>query len=158
MLNKLFIITRLFIVPVVISSFVAAVSLYVVVVFLMFNTIVDYFSNPPIEIANGKLLVVKFFKILDISLIAITFQVISLGLYRLFINNESLSDNNLLNALKIRSFHDLKSILLQVSVVILVVMFLEHIVEKGASIDNLYMGISISAIIIAAVLSWKFMR
>lgn len=157
MQNKLFFITKTFITLVVISSFLAAISLYIAVVFLTYNVISDFFSNFPFNTLDVKSLVVKFFKILDMSLIAITFQVVSLGIYRLFINN-NIPNDIFSNTLKIKNIHDLKSILLQVSVVILVVMFLENVVEIGAGIDIFYLGASISLVIFSAVLSWKFMK
>ncbi|MGT0150239.1 YqhA family protein [Vibrio metschnikovii] len=70
-------------------------------------------------------------EVLDISLIAITFQIIAASLYRLFIRPSALEASPFLSALAIRNFHDLKITLLQVAVVIMIILFLRAFGGSG---------------------------
>ncbi|NAX38759.1 hypothetical protein CAG54_14740, partial [Vibrio sp. V27_P1S3P104] len=146
MIERLFEKTRFLVLAVVVVSFCAAIILYCTIVMIMFGVVMDIFNSIHFSETGGKLLVVKLLKILDISLIAITFQLISVGLYRLFIRPSALENSAFLSALTIKNFHDLKITLLQVSVVIMVILFLEHLVEVGASIETLYLGAGISLV------------
>src|SRR3546814_299967 len=96
--------------------------------------------------------------LLDLLLIAITFQIMAVNLYRLFIRPVSDDDRESQNPLDIKSFHDLKITVSQVAVVLLVVLFLEQAVEIGATIATLYFGAAIGIIILASVFAWKNMK
>lgn len=104
---------------------------------------------------GGKILAVRLLKLLDLLLIAITFQIMAVSLYRLFIRPTSIDEKEAKNPLDINSFHDLKITISQVAVLILVVLFLEQAVQIGATIATLYFGAAIGIVILASVIAWK---
>ncbi|HRP35294.1 MAG TPA: YqhA family protein [Gammaproteobacteria bacterium] len=79
-------------------------------------------------------------------------------LFRLFITPIRVEDSKFLSALQIKSCHDLKITLMQVAVVIMVILFLEHAVEIGATLETLYFGAGVALVMSAAVFSWKNMK
>lgn len=91
-------------------------------------------------------------------MIAVTFQVIAVGLYRIFIRPETCQESTLMSALDISNFHDLKITLIQVAMVILIILFLEQAVEVGAALETLYFGRAIGVIIVAGVFAFKNME
>ncbi|EKO3779210.1 YqhA family protein [Vibrio metschnikovii] len=158
MMDRLFGSSRFLVLAVIVTSFIAAVILYLVVLSIMFGIVSNLWGGIPSGVTQGKMLAVRLLKVLDISLIAITFQIIAASLYRLFIRPSALEASPFLSALAIRNFHDLKITLLQVAVVIMIILFLEHLVEVGASIETLYLGAGMSMVIAAAIWAWKSMK
>ena len=67
-------------------------------------------------------------------------------------------DSRFLKVLHIHDFHDLKSILMQVAVLILTVMFLGQAVEYGATLETLYFALSVSCVLVAVVFVTKNLR
>ncbi len=104
-----------------------------------------------------KIVVVKFLKILNVSLIAITFHLISAGFYKLFIQQAIFDNSSFLKTLSINKFHDLKVIILHVSIIVIVILFLEDIVVFGGTLANLYAGISSSLVILAIIFTCKLL-
>jgi uncharacterized membrane protein YqhA len=159
MINRLLSSSRFLVLITVIVSAISAALLYVVSVYVLFNIVVDTVMQVPATADGGKRLVVRLLKLLDILLIAVTFQIIAVGLYRLFISPVDEQSGSLVNVLEIRDFHDLKITIIQVATVIMVILFLEQAVEVGASLETLYFGLAISAAIIAGVLAcWGMKR
>ncbi|WP_217518421.1 YqhA family protein [Vibrio metschnikovii] len=158
MMDRLFGSSRFLVLAVIVTSFVAAVILYLVVLSIMFGIVSNLWGGIPSGVTQGKMLAVRLLKVLDISLIAITFQIIAASLYRLFIRPSAFEASPFLSALAIGNFHDLKITLLQVAVVIMIILFLEHLVEVGASIETLYLGAGMSMVIAAAIWAWKSMK
>lgn len=150
--------SRFLVIVAVVTSAVSAALLYGASLIIIFNVIVDFIQAVPTTADAGKALAVKLLKILDLLLIAITFQIISVSLYRLFIRPRTCEDSTFLGALEISSFHDLKITLVQVAVVILVILFLEHAVEVGATLESLYFGLAVGVVILASVHAWKHMK
>ena len=137
---------------------VSSVLLYVSVLNIIFHVILDFARDVPASADSGKSLAVRLLKILDLLLIAITFQIIAVSLNRLFIRPLTVSESLFLSALDIANFHDLKVTVVQVSVVIMVILFLEHLVDNGSSLDTLYMGLAVGIVILAAVFASKSMK
>ncbi len=158
MIEKFFKSSRLLVLVTVVVSTIAAVLLYAANVYIVINILIDFVLEVPATPDDGKTLAVKFLKVLDMLLIAVTFQIIAVGLFRLFIKPDTCEKSTLLAVLEIRDFHDLKITLIQVAIVILVVMFLEQAVEVGASLETLYYGLAISVIIFSAVFAFKGME
>ncbi len=158
MIDKLFRNSRLLVLVTVLVSTIAAILLYAANVYIVFKIIIDFVLQVPATPDEGKILAVKLLKVLDMLLIAVTFQIIAVGLFRLFIKPDTCKESTLLAVLEIRDFHDLKITLIQVAIVILVVMFLEQAVEVGASLETLYYGLAISVIIASAVFAFKGME
>ncbi|WP_151702388.1 YqhA family protein [Nitrincola alkalilacustris] len=149
--------SRFLVLFIVIICSISAILLYVSSLNVIFNVVLNFFERVPASADGGKRLAVQLLKILDTLLIAVTFQIIAVGLYRLFISGSSSSGSGLLSALKINDFHDLKITLIQVAMVIMVVLFLEQAVEIGATLETLYFGASISLVILTGVYAAKSM-
>ncbi|MCC5866546.1 MAG: YqhA family protein [Wenzhouxiangella sp.] len=158
MIEKWFKSSRLLVLVTVLVSIIAAILLYAANVYIVANIVIDFVQQVPATPDDGKILAVKFLKVLDMLLIAVTFQIIAVGLFRLFIKPDTCEKSTLLAVLEIRDFHDLKITLIQVAIVILVVMFLEQAVEVGASLETLYYGLAIAVIIASAVFAFKGME
>jgi len=137
---------------------VSSLLLYGASVNIIWNTALDVVRDIPVSADDGKSLAVRLLKLLDLLLIAITFQIMAVNLYRLFIRPVSDDDRESQNPLDIKSFHDLKITVSQVAVVLLVVLFLEQVVEIGATIATLYFGDALGIIILASVFAWKNMK
>ncbi len=114
--------------------------------------------NLPASTGQGKTVAVELLKLLDLLLIGITLQVIAVSLYRLFITPVKLNESQFLGALNIKDFHDLKITLIQVASVILVILFLEHAVESGGTLETLYLGLAIGVVMAASTFAWRSMK
>ncbi|MDQ2077139.1 YqhA family protein [Marinimicrobium sp. ABcell2] len=150
-MEKLFQSSRFAVVVAVIVTAVSAALLYLVSINLLFNTVVGVFMNVPETTDQGKNLVVTLLKLLDITLIAITLHLVAVSLFRLFITPIKATESTFLNILNIKDFQDLKITIIHVSVVVMTILFLEHAVEQGASLESLYFGAGIALVIWASV-------
>lgn len=158
MIERVFRSSRLLVVVTVLVSSIAAILLYAANVYIVFNIVVDFVQQVPSTADQGKRLAVQFLKVLDTLLIAVTFQIISVGLFRLFIRPDSCGESRLLLVLDISNFHDLKITIIQVAIVILIVLFLEQAVEVGASLETLYFGLAIAVVIASGVFAFRSMQ
>ncbi|WP_111658163.1 YqhA family protein [Isoalcanivorax indicus] len=158
MIERIFRGSRLLVLVAVVVCAISSVLLYGASVNIILNVALDVVRDIPASADGGKSLAVRLLKLLDLLLIAITFQIIAVSLYRLFIRQVSVEESKFLSALDIRSFHDLKITLSQVAVVILVILFLEQAVQVGATLETLYLGAAIGIVIAASVYAWKHMK
>ena len=158
MLENVFSTSRFLVGITIVVSLLSAVMLYVATVSIIIHLVVEVVTNIPGSADEGKRLAVKLLKILDTLLIALTFQIIAISLYRLFIKKKSTQESTFMRVLKINDFHDLKVTLLHVSIVILTILFLEQAVELGPSLDALYFGAAIALVILAVVFAARQMR
>jgi uncharacterized membrane protein YqhA len=158
MIERVFQSSRFLVLIAVLVSAVSAVLLYTASLNILVHIFLDYLQEIPRMSDEGKSLAVKLLKLLDLLLIAITFQLVAVGLYRLFITPFRVEESKFLSALHIRSFHDLKITLTQVAVVIMVILFLEQAVEIGATLETLYFGAGVALVMLAAVFAWRNMN
>ncbi len=158
MIERIFQGSRFLVLIAVLVSAVSAVLLYTASLNILVHAVLDYLHQVPRMSDEGKSLAVKLLKLLDLLLIAITFQLVAVSLYRLFITPLRVEESKFLSALHIRTFHDLKITLTQVAVVILVILFLEQAVEIGATLETFYFGAGVALVMLAAVFAWKNMR
>lgn len=156
-MERLFKSSRLLVMITVVVGGIAALLLYVASIYIVFNIVVDFIVQLPATADEGKRLAVRLLKVLDTLLIAVTFQIVAVGLFRLFVRPETRSECGLMSALEVRDFHDLKITILQLAIVILVILFLEQTVEGGASLETLYMGGAIALVIASSVFAFKAM-
>lgn len=158
MIERIFRSSRFLVLSAVFTSLISSVILYGVSINIIFNIVLSVAGDIPASSDGGKSIAVSLLKLLDLLLIAVSFQIIAVSLYRLFIQPATPEKSRFLEALDIRNFHDLKVTLAQVAVVILIILFLEQAVEIGATIDTLYFGTAIGIVISASVFAWKNMR
>jgi len=150
--------SRILVLLTIVVCAAAACLLYLSSAVIVYNIIWETLSQLPDTPDLGKRLAVKLLKVLDTLLIALTFQIIATGLYRLFLGDVENLDKGLLKAMDIKSFHDLKITLMQVASVIMVILFLEQAVEVGATLETLYFGLAIAVVVLASVFAAKQMR
>lgn len=158
MIEQIFQRSRFLVWVAVATTALSAVLLYGVSLNTMAHILLELFQKIPSTADGSKSLAVKLLKLLDLLFIAITFQLIAVSLHRLFISPTTTEKSPLLGPLEVRTFHDLKKTLIQVSVVILVILFLEHAVEIGATLETLYFGAGTSLVIFSAIHAWKNMK
>lgn len=152
MIERIFRSSRFLVVLAVIATAVAAILLYGASLSILVNLLMELFQALPTSIDEGKRLAVKLLKLLDLLLIAVTFQLLAVSLFRLFVTPLKIAESDFMSALDIKDFHDLKYTLIQLSVVIMVILFLEQAVEVGATLETLYYGGAIALVIVAAKL------
>lgn len=150
--------SRLLVFIAVFATAISSILIYVSCINIIFHMVQEAVHNMPSTSGEGKALAVDLLKLLDLLLIGITLQVIAVSLYRLFITPVSLNESQFLSALKIKDFHDLKITLIQVASVILVILFLEHAVESGGTLETLYLGIAIGIVMAAATFACRSMK
>ncbi|WP_313421334.1 YqhA family protein [Moraxella sp. CTOTU49803] len=158
MIEKLFKNSRYLVFLTIMVSLVSSVTLYMASLNIIFHILSDFFTNPTVKPLDGQILAVNLLKTLDILLIALSFQMIAIANYRLFISNKPAQESRFLTVLGIKDFHDLKINLMQVSMIILVILFLEQAVEGGANINTFLYGASIAMVVIAMVWAIKSLR
>lgn len=158
MIERVFQSSRFLVFVAVFATATSSFLIYLSCLSILYHITIDFAFAIPQTSDQGKVLAVKLLKLLDLLLIGITLQVIAVSLYRLFITPMKIQKSQFLSALHIKSFHDLKITLVQVAVVILIILFLEHTVEAGASLETLYMGAAIALVIAAATFAWRGMK
>lgn len=147
-----------FVLIAVLTVAISAFLVYVSCINIVFHLVKATVFNLPDSAKGGKELIVELLKVLDLLLIGITLQVITISLYRLFITPNRPQKSQFLAAFHIEDFHDLKITLVQVTSVVLVILFLEHAVEFGGTIETLYLGIAVAVIIAASTFAWRSMK
>lgn len=158
MVERIFQSSRLLVFIAVLATALSSLLIYLSCINIIFHMGQEVIFNLPSSTKQGKSLAVEFLKLLDLLLIGITLQVIAVSLYRLFITPVKLKESQFLSALNINNFHDLKVTLIQVASVILVILFLEHAVESGGTLETLYLGLAIGIVMAASTLAWRSMK
>lgn len=144
--------SRYLVLVAVLVCIVASILLYILSVFSMGRLIMAAVLNLPTDTDTGKIIAVTLLTVLDTLLIAMTFQIIGVGFYRLFVTQtEKLPD-----AVEAKDFDLLKASILRLGIVILTILFIEQAVDEGATLNTLYFGTAIALIIIAS--SWAAER
>lgn len=158
MIEQIFKNSRYLVFLTIIVSLLSSVTLYLASISILFHVLYEFFLNPTVKPLEGQILAVNLLKTLDILLIALSFQMIAIASYRLFISNKPTQDSRFLSVLGIHNFHDLKINLMQVSLIILVILFLEQAVEGGANLNTFLYGAAIAMVVGAVVVSIKSLR
>lgn len=127
----------------VLATFVAAFSLFIYGGLETIHFVQELF-NPEHPITRDEALLLAI-EIVDLFLLATVVQVVSLGLYQLYFNQ----DLQLPKWLKIETLDDLKSKLVGVTITVVAVYFLGQAVVWTSGADIAYLGIGISLVIAA---------
>lgn len=85
MIERVFRSSRFMVWVAVVICAVSSLLLYGASVNIIWNTALDVVRDIPVSADDGKSLAVRLLKLLDLLLIAITFQIMAVSLYRLFI-------------------------------------------------------------------------
>ncbi|HVW91446.1 MAG TPA: YqhA family protein [Devosia sp.] len=130
------------IIPVV-ATFIAAVALMVFGAIETWHFVQSlYFSDHPASRDETLLLAIE---IVDLFLLATVVEVVSLGLYQLYFNQNL----DVPKWLKIETLDDLKSKLVGVTVTVMAVNFLGKVIVDQGGIDILYLGGGVALVIAA---------
>ena len=138
--------TRFLTALVVLSSLVSALTLMIYVTIGTAESIVQFVESPN---DVGPLLALKFIKLVDFALLAVVFQLIATGIYRLFIDTEFKSPA----WMQVDNLDDLKDKLVRVIILVLAVSFLTEVIEGEPGQEIAYLGIGIAAVIAALTYS-----
>ena len=126
-------------------SMIGALLLYVTSIVtvgqLIYDTLFEYLKDPQ----STKKVVVGILKLIDLLLIAACLQILSVGMYKLFIN----TDYKPPQAMHVNSFGDLKELIVKIASIVLIIVFLEHVVSLGPSQYILELGAAIALVLIA---------
>ncbi|MEC9481794.1 MAG: YqhA family protein [Halomonas sp.] len=130
----------------VVLAMLAALLLYIfagiVFMHVIWNTLSgNFWSSETIKASSVGLL-----KMMDLLLIAASFQIMAHGMYRLFIQSSYTSEG----PLYVASFKDLKHSLVNIASIVLVIFFVENAVKLGAGRAILELGIGVAVVIAAA--------
>lgn len=158
MIESIFKNSRYLVWLVVVASMVFAVLLYVSSFKIMGHIVWSLISDMPAKPGDLQLQAVSMLKALDNMLIAIAFQMFGISHYCFFLSDTPASASPFLKVLHVGNYHDLKVMLMQVSLLILTVVFLERLVEHGSALDTLYLAAGIALMMFALVAAIKSMR
>ncbi len=123
------------------------IGLFVAAVALTITTLYETISTTVLAIINSyelSVMLVNYIEYADFFLLAVVLFIMSIGLYTLFINDEV----RLPRWLEIHTLDDLKEKLVSVIVVVMGVFFLGCLLNGAKSLDLLYMGVGIAAVVI----------
>ncbi|QTF92272.1 YqhA family protein [Halomonas sp. BM-2019] len=129
----------------VLIALISAVVLYTYAILLIGHIL---FSAIKLGLYNWEAAresAVALLKVWDLLLIAASFQIMSTGTYKLFLN----PDARQIGPVSITSFDDLKYVLVSLVIVVLIIIFLEHAIKLGPGRELLEFGAAISLVIVA---------
>lgn len=129
----------------VVLAMLSAIILYLNAALLMGNILFTAAGEDAYNWEAARRSAVSLLKVWDLLLIAASFQIMSTGAYKLFINSKVAQ----IGPVAIASFDDLKNILVSISMVVLVILFLEAAIMLGPSLELLYFGAGIALVILA---------
>lgn len=125
---------------VVLASLMSTVTLLGYVMIGTVENIIRFVESPT---QAGPLLALRFIKLIDVALLAMVFQLIAVGTYRLFINGDFESPA----WMKVDSLDDLKNKLVRVIVLVLAVGFLAEVIEGEPGQNIAFLGVGIATVI-----------
>ncbi len=128
------------------SSLIASAAAFVYGMIKTFTVILNFV----ISYGKDPLGVIALLELMDIFLIATVLFIFAMGMYELFIDNIALPE-----WLIIRSLHDLKIKLSSVIILVMGIMFLEHLVEWKDPLGTVFFGISV-AVVSASLIAFSY--
>ncbi|SNQ60902.1 YqhA family protein [Candidatus Methanoperedens nitratireducens] len=126
----------------VVSSLIASATAFVYGMIRTFAIILNFV----ISYGKDPLGVIALLGLMDMFLIATVLFIFAMGMYELFIDNIVLPD-----WLIIRNLHDLKTKLSSVIILVMGIIFLEHLVEWRDPIGTAFFGISVAVVSVALI-------
>lgn len=123
----------------------SALTLMIFGFLVVVRTIWDAFTEDEIDIETAKHLTVVFIEMTDLFLLAMVLQVVTIGLYQLFIN----PDVRIPQWMRVEGLSDLKTQLLNVIVVLLAVTFLASAVSWTEDRSIFFFGAGVGIVIVA---------
>ena len=97
-MERLFQNSRFLVIIAIITTAISSLLVYITCVNIVFNVVKTTLISLPDSAKGGKEMIVELLKILDLLLIGITLQVITISLYRLFISPATTKSSQFLAA------------------------------------------------------------
>lgn len=129
----------------IVLTMLAAISLYIAASMSFVSIIIDAILAGPWLPKVAKETAIGFLNIIDLLLIAISLQMIAIGIYRIFLN----SDLDVPPGLSVLSLGDLKVSMVKMVGIVLIILFLENAFKLGPGVPILYFGIAIAVVVAA---------
>jgi uncharacterized membrane protein YqhA len=129
----------------VVIAMLSAVILYVYASLLIGHILLTAVMEGVYNWEAARKTAVSLMKVWDLLLIAASFQIMSTGMYKLFINPAARQ----IGPVSVTSFDDLKYILVSLVIVVLVILFLEQAIMLGPGRELLEFGAAIALVIVA---------
>lgn len=134
------------------GTFVSATALILYQTAILGVVLFDIVGTRAVELSSSKALAVGLIEVVDVFLIAIGMLIISLSLYKLFVDEGV----QLPSWLRVRDLDDLKAHLVSVVIAVLAVLFLREAVSWEGDRDILAFGLALASVIFAlSVFLWK---
>lgn len=150
-MQRLFDLSPMMIILAVVGSLISAFTLsiygFIRVISVVWEVVTDHDLSEPQE----NHLSIVFIELIDVFLIAVILLIVALGLYQLFIDQET----KLPSWLRVRNLDELKHKIIGVLCVILGVNFVSNVSEWDGGNDILYLGAAIALVLIALVVLLK---
>ncbi|MDD5473250.1 MAG: YqhA family protein [Candidatus Methanoperedens sp.] len=124
------------------SSLLASSAAFVYGMIKTFTVILNFV----ISYGEDALGVIALLELMDIFLIATVLFIFAMGMYELFIDTIALPE-----WLIIRTLHDLKIKLSSVVILVMGIIFLEHLVEWKDPLGTLFFGISVAVVSVTLI-------
>ena len=124
----------------------AALVLYLGCLVAGFKVFIKLAASTPLEPKSVIDAAVGFLKVVDILLIAAGLQIISLGMYKIFVNYDFVAPPGM----AVANFSALKVSIVKIASLVLIIAFVEHAVTIGPAEQLLEYGIAIAAVLAAA--------
>lgn len=132
----------------VLVTLFCSVVLYLYTSFTALLAVYHAVTEKGFDLDSTKAMAVTFLKVVDFFFICIGLQIISSGIYKLFIN----PNISLPQVMESDSFSELKLTLVKIVSVVLLIDFVESAVDLGPSRELMEYGIAIAVMLIAV--SW----
>lgn len=145
MIKKMLSSSRYVMIIPVLGTFFAFLALLVYEIVVLANAVFETIQNPSISTKAVKVFAVGVVEAVDVFLIAIAVNIISLGLYSLFIDDTIA----LPKWMQIRSLDDLKANLISVVIAVLSVLFLREAVAWEGDSDIAAYGVALALMVAA---------
>ena len=143
--SRLVVTTRYGIVLSIAGVAISSLVLLVYCLLVMARTIIDAFTETPIDMDGARHLAVELIELTDFFLLGMVLYVVAIGMYQLFVD----PDLPVAGWMRVRSLDDLKTQILNVIVVLLVVTFLATAITWSGGRDVIYFGAAVSAVILS---------
>ena len=145
LLGKVLVGGRYFAVVTVVCTLLAAFFLYIAGALSFITLLIDSLQAGHWSLKVSKEAAIGILNVIDLFLIAIGLQIMSTGVYLIFL------DGNLPvpAGLKVTNFRELKFSMVKMVGIVLFILFLEHAFKLGPGKPIMYLGVGIAAVIIA---------
>jgi uncharacterized membrane protein YqhA len=150
-MQRLFTLSPMMILIAVAGSLISAFTLSIYGFARVLSVVWDVITEHDLSEPQEENLSIQFIELIDVFLISVILLIVALGLFQLFIDQ----DTTLPGWLRIRNLDELKHKIVGVLCVILGVNFVSNVSEWSGGKDILYLGAAIALVLVALVFLLK---